>query len=97
MDTYGTDGIIRGEDWSGGYLGDDGKVFRIGERQRLLLAPPPGTGPLLDVRDHKQFSERYVLDNPKVAAAMPDYEKAVLDGKIDSFSAAGELLKLYRG
>ena len=36
-------------------------------------------------------------DNPKVAAAMPDYEKAVLDGKIDSFSAAGELLKLYRG
>ena len=36
-------------------------------------------------------------DNPKVAAAMPDYEKAVLDGKIDSFSAAGELLKLYKG
>ena len=35
-------------------------------------------------------------EDPSVAAALPDYERAVLDGKIDSFSAAGELLKLYR-
>lgn len=35
-------------------------------------------------------------EDPSVAAALHDYEKAVLEGKIDSFSAAGELLKLYR-
>lgn len=34
-------------------------------------------------------------ENPSVAAAIPDYENAVLEGKIDSFSAAGELIKLY--
>lgn len=34
-------------------------------------------------------------ENPSVAAALPDYENAVLEGRIDSFSAAGELIKLY--
>ncbi len=36
-------------------------------------------------------------ENPRILAAISDYENAVLDGKIDSFSAAGELLKLYKG
>ncbi len=36
-------------------------------------------------------------EHPRIMAAISDYEQAVLDGKIDSFSAAGELLKLYRG
>ncbi len=36
-------------------------------------------------------------ENPRILAAISDYEQAVLDGKIDSFSAAGELLKLYKG
>ena len=31
-------------------------------------------------------------EDPSVAAALPDYERAVLDGKIDSFSAAGDYL-----
>ncbi len=36
-------------------------------------------------------------ENPAVASAIADFERAVLDGKIDSFSAAGELLKMYKG
>lgn len=35
-------------------------------------------------------------ENPKIMAAIPDFEQAVLDGKLDSFSAAGELLDMYR-
>lgn len=36
-------------------------------------------------------------ENPKIEAALPDFERAVLEGKIDSFSAASELLNKYRG
>lgn len=36
-------------------------------------------------------------ENPKMMAAIPDFEQAVLDGKLDSFSAAGELLEMYKG
>ncbi len=36
-------------------------------------------------------------EHPAVMAAIGDFERAVLDGKIDSFSAAGELLKMYKG
>ena len=36
-------------------------------------------------------------ENPKIEAALPDFEHAVLEGKIDSFSAASELLNKYRG
>jgi LAO/AO transport system kinase len=36
-------------------------------------------------------------ENPKIEAALPDFEQAVLEGKIDSFSAASELLNKYRG
>ena len=63
-------------------MGDDGEVFRM---DRYWMYETINNS-LKDM----------FYDNPKVAAAMPDYEKAVLDGKIDSFSAAGELLKLYR-
>lgn len=34
-------------------------------------------------------------EDPVIEKLIPDYEQAVLDGKIDSFSAAGELLKRY--
>lgn len=35
-------------------------------------------------------------ENPKIETALPDFERAVLEGKIDSFSAASELLNRYK-
>lgn len=35
-------------------------------------------------------------ENPKIEAALGDFERAVLEGKIDSFSAATELLNKYK-
>lgn len=36
-------------------------------------------------------------ENPKISVALEGFEKAVLEGKIDSFSAAAELLNIYKG
>ena len=35
-------------------------------------------------------------DDSVISKLLPDYEQKVLDGRLDSFAAAGELLKLYR-
>lgn len=34
-------------------------------------------------------------ENNKISSLLPEYEQSVLEGKIDSFAAAGELLKIY--
>ena len=36
-------------------------------------------------------------ENPRIESLMPDYEKAVLDGQLESFSAAEELIDKYLG
>lgn len=35
-------------------------------------------------------------ENPVIEAKLKDYQEAVLEGKMDSFMAAGELMKIYR-
>ncbi len=35
-------------------------------------------------------------EDPRIASSIKDFEQAVLEGKLDSFSAAGELLDMYR-
>ena len=35
-------------------------------------------------------------ENPVIEKLIVDYEQAVLDGKLESFMAAGELLEKYR-
>ena len=34
-------------------------------------------------------------ENPAIEKILPQYEESVLDGKLDSFAAAGELIERY--
>ena len=35
-------------------------------------------------------------ENPRIEKLLPDYEQAVLDGQLESFSAAEELIEKYQ-